>query len=160
DAQRRADGAALLRGETIRSQRELVRRDGEVRIVEGSARQLDDGRIEMIARDVTERRRSERTLERLRLAFDQASEGIAVFDRDGGLLSATPPSPRHPAQRFERGMPVSVLTAHREPAFRQRIEAAIREGKALPAERWESGDGAVREGTFAPVRAADGALVG
>ena len=51
--------AELLAGKPILSERRLRRRDGSLIHVEISAKMLDDGRIQAIARDITERKRAE-----------------------------------------------------------------------------------------------------
>lgn len=50
----------LFSGETIREERRIIRKDGSLIDVEISAQLLDDGRIQAIARDVSERKEQER----------------------------------------------------------------------------------------------------
>ena len=76
--------AALRAGETLLSERELVRSDGSLVPVEVSTRLLSDGRLQGIARDITSRRAAYAALrgseERLRLALESATTGIWEHD--------------------------------------------------------------------------------
>jgi PAS domain S-box-containing protein len=49
----------LREGKTFLSEREMIRKDGSLVLVEISAKQLPDGRLQGIVRDITERKRAE-----------------------------------------------------------------------------------------------------
>ena len=78
--------ARLRRGEHLVGEFPGLRADGREVVVEVSAGQLPDGRIECIARDVTERRALEGERDRLALAAEQASDAIYVTDLDGRIV--------------------------------------------------------------------------
>ena len=74
----------LEAGERLRFERAMQRKDGTTIQVEVTASRLDDGRMEGIVRDVSERTRAERALreseERFRRLSAAAFEGIAITD--------------------------------------------------------------------------------
>jgi PAS domain S-box-containing protein len=74
--------ANLQGGRTLRSEWKIRRKDGSFFPCEVSAKRLPDGRLQVIARDVTERRRTEDMLrereERLRSLFNHQIVGMAV----------------------------------------------------------------------------------
>ncbi|HEX5066816.1 MAG TPA: PAS domain S-box protein [Myxococcota bacterium] len=79
---------ALQPGQVWVRERSLRRKDGSELPVESSIGRLSDGRIQCIVRDVGARKRAEAMQERLRLALDEAGEGIALLDAEGRLLYA------------------------------------------------------------------------
>jgi diguanylate cyclase (GGDEF)-like protein/PAS domain S-box-containing protein len=82
------------KGKAIVFERNLTRRDGTVVPVEISAKALDDGRIQGIARDVTERKRAEAALreseERYALAAKGANDGLWDWNLRSGELYLSP----------------------------------------------------------------------
>ena len=70
----------ILRGKTLLFERKVKRRDGTVVPLEISAKVLKDGRVQCIARDITERRKAEEALreseERYALAAKGANDGL------------------------------------------------------------------------------------
>ncbi len=69
----------LKREDDVVIERKLLRKDGSTVIVETHAKQLPDGRLQGIARDITERKRAE---EQLEVAVESISGGFALFDAD------------------------------------------------------------------------------
>jgi PAS domain S-box-containing protein len=71
-------------GKTLLTERRIRRKDGTVFPAEISAKMLDDGTFQGIARDITDRKRAEEALrtseERLRVGLNTAN--IAVFNQD------------------------------------------------------------------------------
>lgn len=79
----------LQRGKTLLTEREMRRKDGTILTVELSAKMLDDGRLQGILRDVTERKRSEEALrrseERFAKAFHASPTPMSISDLYTGL---------------------------------------------------------------------------
>jgi PAS domain S-box-containing protein len=65
----RAHFTELLAGKSILFERQLRRKDGESIVVEISAKMLEDGRIQAIKRDITERKRAEEEMRRRLLKY-------------------------------------------------------------------------------------------
>ena len=86
--------ARLTGGKTLRSEWKIRRKDGTVFPCELSAKRLPDGRLQVIARDVTERKRAEELLreseERFRTIFENAGLGAALVDRQGHPVKCNP----------------------------------------------------------------------
>ena len=70
----------LRNGKKILVDRKLVRRDGDIIPVEISARQLEDGRIQGIVRDISDRLRAEQALKTWAEIFHDIRVGVAVSD--------------------------------------------------------------------------------
>ncbi len=80
----------LDRGEDVRSERMLLRKDGVQVPVEMNTRRIPDGRYQTLVRDISERRTAVDALraseERYRLVFEGSSIGIFHFDTEGRIL--------------------------------------------------------------------------
>lgn len=61
----------ILAGETVLRERRIVRRDGTILVVEVGAKMMQDGRIQGIARDVTERNKAQELLTRQARELDE-----------------------------------------------------------------------------------------
>jgi PAS domain S-box-containing protein len=81
---------ALKRGDSVHSTRRLLRKDGTIIVAEVGTRQLPDGRIMAILRDISERERVEQVLReseaKYRAVVEQASDGITVTDAQWRFL--------------------------------------------------------------------------
>lgn len=74
------------RGATVLNERQLRRKDGTYLPAETSTKMLDDGRLQVIIRDITERKEAEAALREseanYRILTEQASDGIVVLDEN------------------------------------------------------------------------------
>jgi len=74
----------LQHGATLRTERRLRRKDGSCFPIEISAKMLEDGSLQWIVRDITERKLAEKVLEmseqRYRNLFDNISSGVAIYE--------------------------------------------------------------------------------
>ncbi len=147
-------------------ERVLKVRDGTRIIVENSASLLDDGRIQTIVRDVSERRREQEMNERLRTALDAAQEGVVLFDTTPGLVYANPAFERlNPAEgTVEPGLgPGAVAGGGESRDFIVRAQADLAAGKSY-SDRFErflpDGSRVVRHATITHVHDGAGELVG
>ena len=82
--------AELRAGQTVLTERRLRRKDGSLVLVETSARMLEDGRIQAIVRDITERKRVEASLResvhKYRMLVEQAADVISIIDPEGNYI--------------------------------------------------------------------------
>ncbi len=82
----------LLKGHSILRERKMMHRDGTVIDVEANVKMLPDGKILAIARQITERKKSEAILKesefRLRMVSENEILGVAWCSPDGKLLQA------------------------------------------------------------------------
>lgn len=80
----------LEEGKTIISEREMIRKDGTPISVEISAKQLPDGRLQGIVRDITERKQAEDQLRQLSSAVEHSPAAIMITDRNGKIEYVNP----------------------------------------------------------------------
>jgi two-component system, cell cycle sensor histidine kinase and response regulator CckA len=82
----------LKSGESLRFERPMRRKDGSLFIAEASASKLDDGRLQAIIHDVTQRKRTEEELQKQHDLLAQLVEtspvGIAFVDAGGKIIFA------------------------------------------------------------------------
>ena len=80
----------LQEGETVISEREMIRKDGTLISVEISARQLPDGRFQGIVRDITARKKAEDRLRQLSKAVEHSPASIVITDIHGSIEYINP----------------------------------------------------------------------
>lgn len=75
----------LLAGKAVISEKRMLRKDGTLISVEMSTKILEDGRLQTIVRDITDRKRTEEALRkseaRFRAIFETAQDSIFIKDR-------------------------------------------------------------------------------
>src|SRR5205085_1412612 len=78
-------------GKTVQNERLLVRKDGTILSAEITSKMLDDGRIQTIIRDISERKQAEQDLrtseERYRTLVESIPQRIFFKDRDSVFVS-------------------------------------------------------------------------
>ncbi|MBI5965698.1 MAG: PAS domain S-box protein, partial [Chloroflexi bacterium] len=88
----------LLEGKTVIVERLLKRKDNSLLPVEISAKLLQDGNMQGIARDITERKLAEKALaEReayFRALIENSAEGVAILDVNGAIRYMAPSEER------------------------------------------------------------------
>jgi PAS domain S-box-containing protein len=86
---------AMLQGQTVYSEQYLRRKDGSRVLVDGSGKCTSDGTLQIVVRDITERKRSEETLKQTeafyRALTEKSNEGVLVIDKDLIVLYRNPP---------------------------------------------------------------------
>ena len=87
----------IRQGKTILSEREMIRKDGTLVSVEISAKQFPNGKLQGIARDITERKQVAEALtaseSELRALFASMHDVVLVIDRDGVYRKIGPTKP-------------------------------------------------------------------
>ena len=82
--------AALRAGEHLTFERPMLRKDGSVFMIEASAAVLQDGTIQSIIRDITERRQAEEALLRIKAYWqalvENTSDLITIIDTRGVIV--------------------------------------------------------------------------
>lgn len=88
----------LISGQAVRAERHIICKEGQQLVVEISAKILDDGRLQAIVRDVTERKRTESALreseEKFRTVFNSSHDAIIITDMDGNHIDLNPAATR------------------------------------------------------------------
>ncbi|MEP7319459.1 MAG: PAS domain S-box protein, partial [Panacibacter sp.] len=84
----------LKAGKATSNERRVKRKDGSAILVELSSKMLEDGRIMVFGRDISERKESERLIKeseaKYRSFFESSMDGILLTVTDGEILSANP----------------------------------------------------------------------
>jgi PAS domain S-box-containing protein/putative nucleotidyltransferase with HDIG domain len=81
---------AFSTGSSIITERRMIRKDGELRTVEISARVLPNGSTQSIVRDITARKLAEERLRLQSTALESAANAILITDRDGSIEWVNP----------------------------------------------------------------------
>ncbi|MEO7584790.1 MAG: PAS domain S-box protein [Ferruginibacter sp.] len=84
----------LKAGKTTSNEREIKRKDGTSLEVEISGKMLEDGRIMIFGRDISERKKAERLIKeseaKYRSFFESSMDGILLAVANGTILAANP----------------------------------------------------------------------
>jgi PAS domain S-box-containing protein len=145
--------AGLQQGETLRFERPMRRPDGGMLYVEANAWKDDDGNLQAIVRDITDRKRADESLRdaetRYRMLFEHSPDGIVIIDP----ATARPLEFNETACRqlgYSRDefskLSISDLEVDETPdETRARIEQVVREGHADFETRQRTKRGEVRK---------------
>ena len=82
--------ARLQDGGVVRSEWRVRRRDGSILLVEVSAKQLPDGRLQAFLHDVTERTQATQQMRQLSSAVELTADSVMITDRDGVIEYVNP----------------------------------------------------------------------
>jgi diguanylate cyclase (GGDEF)-like protein/PAS domain S-box-containing protein len=80
----------MQEGKTVISERELIRKDGTLICVEISAKQLPDGHLQGIVRDITQRKQAEDQVRQLSSAVEHSPISIVITDINGNIEYVNP----------------------------------------------------------------------
>lgn len=80
----------LLGGSVVRSEWRIRRKDGSVRLVEVSARQLANGNLQAFLRDITERTQAAEQMQKLSSAIEQTADTVMITNREGIIEYVNP----------------------------------------------------------------------
>lgn len=84
----------LKTGQSVRTERKLVKKNGAILDIEMNSCALPDGTYESFIRDITERKKAEKELERQKSFFEQmylqSATSTQILDRDGWCLRINP----------------------------------------------------------------------
>ncbi|HLA45844.1 MAG TPA: PAS domain S-box protein, partial [Aggregatilineales bacterium] len=160
-----------MREGTVLMERDLMRKDGTICPVEVSARQMPDGRLQAIVRDISERRITEAAL-RESLQFNEhvisnAGEGINVYDRNLNYLSWNAMMEELTGLSADEVIGKSalqLLPQIRENGIYDLLLRALRGETARSTDIYytleKTGKSGWMKGTYAPYRNADGEIIG
>jgi PAS domain S-box-containing protein len=150
----------LLRGEHVFSHRGMLHKNGTIIEVEANVKMIPDGRIVAIARNITERIKTEQAIrnseETRRLIMNSAMDAIIVMNTEGRVTSWNPQAeiifgwkekevvgkllsdtiiPVYLKEQHKRGL-ANYLQTGKGPVLNKLIEimAVSREGKEFPVE--------------------------
>jgi len=157
--------AILQDGHVVTSELRVRRKDGSVLPVEVSAKRLPDGRLQIISRDITERKRTEEILrqneERFRVALKDSP--ITVFNQDRDLRYTWIYNPQLYWQQDVLGKTdEEILGTRKASALRElklrvlKTGIAIRDEIAIP----KNGSSHVFDVTIEPLFDAEGNVTG
>ena len=80
----------LLDGGVVHSEWHIRRKDGSVRLVEVSAKQLPDGHLQAFLRDISERTQAAEQMQKLSSAIEQTADSVMITNRDGIIEYVNP----------------------------------------------------------------------
>ena len=157
--------ARMRAGERMLSERELRRKDGSILLVELNSRQLPDGRLQAIVRDISARKRLEKEQIRLATAVEQADEAIVITDPSATIVYANPAFERvsgYSRAQLVGSNPRILHSGQHDAAFYRNMWSTL-----LSGQTWHgtlvnlAQDGSLFEedATITPIRDGDGAVV-
>lgn len=140
----------LKNGSIIRTERNLLRKDGTAVPVEISARIISGGRLQGIVRDISERKSSHEFLRRSEQRFKNilqtANDGFFTMNSKGELLSANDAACRILGYSFEKmkGMNINDIDVNENPEETQKhILNVIEKGSDIFETRHKRTDGEI-----------------
>jgi diguanylate cyclase (GGDEF)-like protein/PAS domain S-box-containing protein len=150
---------ALLR--SVRSmmlERRLRHQDGHLLDVEISASRLEDGRLQSIVRDITERKRAEAEMKKLSSAVEQTADSVLITDVNGIIEYVNPAFEQatgYAAAEAIGQTPRLVKSGQHDQDFYKKLWATILAGevfRAVIANRRRDGTVYYEEKTITPIR--------
>ena len=150
---------ALLRSaRSILLERRLRHKDGHLIDVEVSASMLEDGRLQSIVRDITERKRAEAEMLKLSSAVDQTADSVLISDVHGVIEYVNPAFEMitgYSAAEALGQTPRLVKSGQHEQAFYEKLWATLLAGEvfhAIVTNRRKDGSLYFEEKTITPIR--------
>ena len=80
----------ILGGDIVHSEWRVRRKDGSVRLVEVSAKQLPNGHLQAFLRDITERTQAAEQMQKLSSAIEQTADSVMITNREGIIEYVNP----------------------------------------------------------------------
>lgn len=150
---------ALIRSaRSIMLERRLRHKDGHPVDVEISATMLEDGRLQSIVRDITQRKRAEAEMLKLSSAVDQTADSVLITDVNGLIEYVNPAFEHNTGYTSAEAVgqtPRLVKSGQHEQAFYEKLWATILAGKvfrAVVTNRRKDGSLYSEEKTITPIR--------
>ena len=153
---------ALLR--TVRSimlERRLRHQDGHLIDVEISASMLEDGRLQSIVRDITQRKRAEEEMQKLSSAVEQTADSVLITDANGVIEYVNPAFEHNTGYTLVEAAgqtPRLVKSGQHDQAFYQKLWGTILAGdvfRAVITNRRKDGTLYFEEKPLPPIRDAN-----
>jgi len=156
---------ALLRtARTIMLERRLRHRDGRLIEVEISATMLEDGRVQSIVRNITERKQSEAEARKLSSAVEQTADSVLITDVNGIIEYINPAFEHTTGYSSAEAVgqtPRLVKSGRHDRAFYERMWTTILAGnvyRAVQTNRRKDGTLYHEEKTITPIRNENGRI--
>lgn len=147
----------LRNGETLLTEREMIRKDGSLVSVEINTKQFPDGRYQGIVRDITARKHAEEQALLQSAALETAANAIAITDKKGVIQWVNPAWVTLTGYSKEESIgnnPRIIKSNEHDPMFYKNMWSTILSGKVWRGElvnRRKDGSLYFEEETITPV---------
>ena len=122
----------LLDGGVVHSEWHIRRKDGSVRFVEVSAKQLPNGDLQSFLRDISERTQAAEQMQKLSSAIEQTADSVVITNRDGIIEYVNPAFEITTGYRSAEALgrkPNIVKSGHQDAAFYKELWTTILNGE-------------------------------